>query len=130
MKIELTVKKDKKMTYLQELYNLTLKQKDALDEEDVESLQRLINEKQVFIDKINRIDAEIVQLEENYLEEVNDNCKKLMTAIKEVDEANRQKANYYFQALKEKIGNIRRGKKVYNTYNPAFSNSAFFNKVR
>jgi len=130
MENKLNELKTKKMEYLLNIYDLTLKQKEALEIEDIEGLQRLINDKQVYMLKINQVDQELNQLEERYLKKVDENCKKILSAIIEADNLNRQKADQLFQALKEKIGKVRQGKKVHNAYNPSLANSAFINKAR
>jgi endonuclease III len=122
--------KNEKMEYLNNIYEITMKQKEALESEDLEMLQKLIYAKQAYMDKVDKINETIEQLEEKYISEIDENCKKILTAIRQIDDFNRKKANIIFSVLKEKIGNIRQGKKVYNTYNPSYSNSAFFNKVR
>ncbi|NLT94710.1 MAG: flagellar protein FlgN [Clostridia bacterium] len=122
--------KNKKLEYLNNIYDLTLKQKEALETEDIELLQKLIIFKQEYMDKINQIDEKIEQMEERYIKELEESCRKILAAIIEIDNSNRQKANGFFLILKEKIRKIRQGKKVYNAYNPSFSNSAFINRVR
>jgi len=119
-----------KVEYLTTIYDLTLKQKQALESENIEELQRFIENKQIYMMKIDRLDEEINQLEEKYLGEIDEKCRKILLATMEVDNLNRQTADGIFKSIKEKIGKVRQGKKVHNAYNPSFSNSAFINKAR
>lgn len=122
--------KNKRLEYLNYIYDITLKQKEALETENIEMLQRLIKTKQVYMDRVDKLDTTLNQMEERYIEEIEESCKKILSSIIEIDNSNRHKAIGFFLTLKKKMGEVRRGKKVYNAYNPSLTDSAFFNKVR
>ncbi|KJS19057.1 MAG: hypothetical protein VR72_20160 [Clostridiaceae bacterium BRH_c20a] len=130
MEDKLALLKNKKIEYLKHIFELTSKQRQALVIEDIESFQLLINEKQLYMNKINQLDKELYQLEEGYQEEISESCRGILSTIIEADSENRIMATKIFEAIKEKIGKVRQGKKVHNAYNPSLFNTAFFNKAR
>lgn len=130
MNAKLIELKNKKTECFRQIYQLTLKQKECLALEDIEKLQHLIDEKQLYMDKVDRLDRELEQLEGMFLVEVDENCKNIIASTVQVDKLNRQIADGIFQAIKEKLGQVRQGKKLHNAYNPTLSNSAFLNKAR
>lgn len=130
MNAKLIELKNKKTECFRQIYQLTLKQKECLALEDIEELQHLIDEKQLYMDKVDRLDRELEQLEGMFLVEVDENCKNIIASTVQVDKLNRQIADGIFQAIKEKLGQVRQGKKLHNAYNPTLSNSAFLNKAR
>jgi flagellar biosynthesis/type III secretory pathway chaperone len=122
--------KRQKIDNLKQIYELTLKQQESLLVEDIEGLQKLINEKQMFMDKIDRIDRELEQFENKHQEEEEFDFKKIVKAIMDVDKSNRKAAQEIFHSIKIKVGQVRQGKKVHNAYNPSLANSVFFDKAR
>lgn len=124
------VLKDTKMGYFREIYSLTLKQKEALDTEDLDLLEELISAKQVCMDKIDQLQVEWSQHEERYPEFLEIDHQEVVADIIKVDNLNKQIAAGIFQAIKEKVGQVRQGKKMHNAYNPNLTNSAFINKAR
>ena len=130
MEDKIAVSKSEKIEYLKHLYELTSKQREALVIEDIEGFQRLINEKQLYMNKVDQLDKELSQLEEKSLEEISESCRGILSTIIEADSENRLMATGIFEAIKEKIGKVRQGKRVHNAYNPSLSNTAFFNKAR
>ncbi|MFZ5945230.1 MAG: flagellar protein FliT [Bacillota bacterium] len=114
-----------KLEYLQNIYNLTLEQKKALDANDVDELQRLLDEKQAYINKINLLDFDLKKMGNN-----NNMFQPVLQSIIDVDKENRNAAAEFLFILKDKVGKVRQGRKVHQAYNPYQSQAAFINKAR
>ncbi|MDN5323289.1 MAG: hypothetical protein PWQ67_1743 [Clostridia bacterium] len=122
--------KNRKKEYLQDIYEITLKQKEALKIDDLDELQKLINEKQNYINKINQIDLKLNDLERENQQKSPEHINVILKTIQEIDTENKQMAYKNLLAIKKKIGKVRQGKKVHKAYNPTIVQSAFFNKSR
>ncbi|MFZ7101338.1 MAG: hypothetical protein ACOWWO_01600 [Peptococcaceae bacterium] len=117
---------NRKKEYLQNIYELTLAQKKSLEDHDTDKLQKVIHEKEMVIHKINSINSELNSVKEDNNEEY----RRILKLIMDLDRENRQKADQVLLALKEKLGKVRRGKRAYKAYNPYPAQAAFINKAR
>jgi len=120
--------KNKKLEYLQKIYELTVKQREVLRVDDIEELQKLIDEKQKFIIRIDKLDSKINEIDREA--KTNEEIRNVVQTIIEIDQENNKTANKLFFSIKQKIGKFRQAKKVHKAYNPTLTQSAFFNKAR
>jgi uncharacterized phage infection (PIP) family protein YhgE len=130
---------NKKYSYLKELILLTRAQTEAISEEGMEGLEKLIDEKQVRIDEINKLDRDFrvyvdllkQKLGVNKLDEINNpgliglkelkqitgQIVELINEISALEKENNEKAKNLLDDLGAKIRQIREGKKLNNVYN-------------
>lgn len=138
----------KKHVLLQSILSLTKAQSSQINEDAVEKLQKLIDEKQRVIDDINKLDDEfdvyftrlkanvkINSLDElnaagiesaKHLKEITAGIINLTMKISEVEKENDQKSKELLNKLGEEIKKVNQGKKISKTYaskptnNPAY----------
>lgn len=128
----------KKHVLLRSILSLTKAQYSHINEDSVEKLQKLIDEKQHVIDDINKLDDEfdiyfsrlktnlkINSLDElnaagiegaKHLKEITAEIINLIMEISEMEKENRQKSKELLDILGEEIKKINQGKKVSATY--------------
>lgn len=131
---------NKKYNCLQDMILLSMAQSEAITEEGMDGLKKLINEKQVKIDEINKIDQEfevyfdllkqklgVSKLDEvqssdlkgtKELKQIIGQVMELLNEINEIERQNNEKAKNLLDDLGTKIRQIREGKKLNNVYNP------------
>lgn len=131
---------NKKYNCLQDLILLSMAQTEAISEEGMDGLKKLINEKQVKIDEINKIDEEfavyfdllkqklgVSKLDDiksfdirgaKELKQIIGQVMELLSEINEIEKQNNDKAKGLLDDLGMKIRQIREGKKLNNVYNP------------
>lgn len=136
----LTELSSKKYKLLQEILALTRAQSQTITEEGVESLGRLIGDKQVKIDEINKLDEDFNvyfqrlkrELKVSSLEEMNvpgvagtkelqESIRQIMSLIGEIctiEKENNDRAKELLNSLGTEIKKINQGKKVSSTYIP------------
>ena len=130
-----------KYVLLEGLLKLTLQQADVINEDSIEALEELVDEKQKLIDQISRIDegfntcfsALKKELGINSLDELQRcsppvNMKELqaavgkimelLTSIAELEERNGRKAKELFDSMELEIKKINTLKKAASAYNP------------
>ena len=130
---------NKKYSCLQELILLTRAQTEAISEEEVDGLEKLIGEKQVKIDEINKVDEDfgeyvdllkqklgVSKLDEikrpdlkglKELKQITGQIMELLNEINALERHNNEKAKNLLEDLGAKIRQIREGKKLNNLYN-------------
>lgn len=131
----------KKQGLLQEILDLTRSQTMAVDEEDLEKLQKLIEGKQARIDAIDRLDEEfnvyfqrlkstlkINSLSELdtagspktiQLKEATAGILKLIISIGDVEKVNSEKSQKLLKDMGNDIKKLNQGKKVNSAYTPS-----------
>jgi intergrase/recombinase len=132
----------KKQSFLSGLFELTKRQTEVINEEAVEQLQKVISEKQVIIDRINRLDDEFGEFFSSFktglgvetLEQAADiskltglaelknsvkAVKKLINEIHSLELDNSKKAKEVLDELGREIRKVNQGKKITNAYKPA-----------
>lgn len=127
-----------KQIKLEELLFLTNAQSKAIEEEGIENIEKLLNDKQKKIEEINKNDEEFYvyyeKIKEMYsikniknleasnikgvreLQEVIGNIKKTIQQISELEKENNEKVKKILKDLGEKIRKINQGKKASNVY--------------
>lgn len=130
----------RKMKLLNELFSFTQNQTDAINREDVESLNNLIKDKQKRLDEIDKIDEEFnvyflrlkQTLKVSNLDEIKDQDIKgikelqgiignVMAKIKEIsiqEKQNNIKAQNLLNSIGNEIKKMNLGKKADSGYNP------------
>lgn len=129
---------NKKYKCLQDIILLTMAQTEAISEEGMDGLDKLISEKQIKIDEINKIDEDFEKhlnllkqkLGVNKLDEINnlplkgtkelkqitEQIMELLTEINKLEKQNHEKAKSLLDEFGAKIRQIRDGKKLNNAY--------------
>lgn len=131
---------NKKYNYLKDLNLLVMAQSEAINEDGMDGIKKLIGQKQVKIDEINKIDDDFKvyfdllkqRLGVRSLDEINASDLKgakelkqiigqimeILDEIKTFEKQNNEKAKKLLDDLGSKIRQIREGKKLNNVYNP------------
>lgn len=129
---------NKKYKCLQDLILLTMAQTEAISEDGMDGLDKLINEKQIKINEINKIDEDfgkylnllkqklgINRLDElntsqlkgaKELKEITGQIMNLLAEINKLEKQNYEKAKGLLDEFGAKIRQIREGKKLNNAY--------------
>lgn len=130
----------KKKVLLQGLLELTEAQTKAINEEDIDQLNKLIDQKQLRIDDISKLDEEfgvyfarlkmsqkVSSLDEldmtgvrgaKELKATTSNLVQLITSISIIEKQNSEKSNKLLIELGSEIKKINQNKKVNNVYSP------------
>ncbi len=108
-----------------QILEISIKQSEALKEQDVEKLEQLIREKQIIIDKIDAINKE------RYIEP-DDEEMEILKKAKEISDQNDKEFMRQYEEAKEKVKEIRNNKRVETAYghpyNQAMEEGIFFDK--
>lgn len=124
---------------LQDMLLLTMAQYESINEDRLEGLQKLVSDKQIKIDEINKIDEEfgvyfsrlkqklgvngldeVVMPELKGVDELKQIIKQiveLLSEIQENEQKNNEKARNLLNGLGENIRKIRDGRKLSSVYN-------------
>ncbi len=130
----------KKRGLLQEILDLTRLQTAAVDGEDLEKLQKLIEDKQTKIDAVDKLDEEfnvyfqrlkstlkVKSLSEldasgmpgaSQLKETTAGILKLITAIGDIEKVNGEKSKRLLDSFGSEIKKLNQGKRVNSVYAP------------
>ena len=130
---------NKKYISLKELVLLTRAQTEAISEESMDGLEKLIGKKQVIIDEINKVDQDfgeyvdllkqklgVSRLDEikspnltglKELKQITGQIMELLNEINALEKHNNEKAKNLLDDLGAKIRQIREGEKLNNVYN-------------
>ncbi|HPD01285.1 MAG TPA: flagellar export chaperone FlgN [Acetivibrio sp.] len=141
--IDISSKKD---SCLNEILRLTMAQSEAIKEDGLEVLQKLIDDKQRKIEEINKADEDfnvyltrlkqklgISRLDEinnpgikgvKELQEIISRIIKLVGKISEIENQNIERANNLLNDFGSNIKRINEGKRANNAYNNAYSLNA------
>ena len=131
----------KKQGFLQEIMDLTKSQTAAIDEESLEKLQKLIEDKQAKIDLIDKLDEEfnvyfqrlkstlkinnLAELDAAgspkaaQLKEATAGILKLIISIGDIEKVNSEKSQKLLKDMGNDIKKLNQGKKVNSAYTPA-----------
>lgn len=131
----------KKQVLLQDILGFTKSQTAAIDEESLEKLQKLIEDKQVRIETIDKLDEEFnvyfqrlkSTLKINSLAELDvvgspkaielkaatSGILKLITDIADIEKVNNEKSQKLLKNFGNEIKNLNQNKKVNSAYTPA-----------
>ena len=145
---------EKKKLLMEQIYNISIKQRDYIDKADASSLQKTIDDKQKRINDINKLDKEFqssfTKIKEFYgvdsIEKINSreipnitDLKKIISAIMELtktiyetEKENNQRINGYMDRLKTDIKKINVGKNAMSAYKSTkpTSQSVYFDKKK
>ncbi|WP_265445767.1 flagellar protein FlgN [Acetivibrio straminisolvens] len=132
-----------KIDCLKSILSLTTAQAEAINEEGMDGLSKLIDEKQIKIDEINSLDEKfnecftalkqklgINSLDEagrlgikgaKELQELVSEIMVFLREISEIEKKNKEKANGLLNELGAKIREIREGRRVSSAYSPSAS---------
>lgn len=135
---DLTKITGKKKIYLETILDITKKQQKVIREGNIDRLFKYIEEKQGYIEHINKLDSIFLDKYSIFkkinnarsLEELNlDDCpdlkglknlvediSQLLNEIKENEATNNKEIGERFDKVKEELKNIRAGKKLVNGY--------------
>lgn len=138
----------KKHVMLRAILSLTQAQSAQMNEDGIEKLQKLIDEKQHVIDDINKLDEEfsvyftrlkttlkIKSLDElnasgiegaKHLKEITAGILNLITEISGIEKTNNKKSEELLNELGSEIRKINQGKKVNSTYTAKPVNTASY----
>ena len=94
-----------KQKMLMLLLDYTKMQTAALDNDNLEELSKIIQEKQIIIEQINLLRKEITSKEREILED-----------IAKIDKENQIRFNLNFEEIKKNLKNVRDQKKVHKSY--------------
>ncbi|WP_130805955.1 flagellar protein FlgN [Senegalia massiliensis] len=127
---------DKKIL-LEDFFKLTIVQKKLIENNDIDKLNRIINNKENLIEKINGLDVKFLEIYNNIkeiegiddlsqlsidksylvkLKELTSKCEKLMKSIKAQDDENNTMIKSEFEDIKKNLREIKRGKTTTNKY--------------
>ena len=131
----------KKQGFLQDILDLTESQAAAIDEESLEMLQKLIEDKQAKIDAIDKLDEEfnvyfqrlkstlkinsLAELDAAgspkaaQLNEATAGILKLIVGIGDIEKVNSEKSKILLDYMGVEIKKLNQGKKVNSAYTPA-----------
>lgn len=114
-----------KRELLLQILELTKLQEKALQEEDIELFGKILNDRQILMDKIDNLHKEYPELKLQKEEDV-------LNDIIFIDNMNNKEFKKKFKEVKNKLNQIRSRKKVNNAYNNPYDKSQgegiFFDK--
>ncbi|MGL4799608.1 MAG: hypothetical protein ACRDDX_02110 [Cellulosilyticaceae bacterium] len=114
-----------KRTLLQKILEITQQQEEALDKEDIEAFQTLMEAKQVQIDLLEELHQKQPETKEQKEE-------ALLREIVALDQKNKEQFMRLFEDVKKKLTDIRAKKRVDNVYSNPYDISreegVFFDK--
>ena len=127
---ELSSLTDNKIRHLEEILDITHKQKEVIDRQEIDMLNKYIDEKQKHIDIIDSLDEKFENIYKSIeLNEAIDageayrelrvkiqQAQDVMKSIFEQEKENNRKAKQIMEDLKEKIRAIKIGQKGYQAY--------------
>ncbi|MFW6029190.1 MAG: hypothetical protein ACOCRO_02930 [Halanaerobiales bacterium] len=95
----------------QKLYDLTIRQRDSLDQDDFDSLLIILEEKQKLIEEIEQYNIEEYIKRQSKPAEMLDNIKKLLKKIKELEKENENELRKKQSDLLLKINCLNKNQK-------------------
>lgn len=102
-----------RQTYLKQLLDNTKEQKYLLEIEDMDGFGKLVEEKQLVLDKIEVYNKQ-------HQESLTQSERSLIEEIQKVDAENCKKFESQFEQVKQKLRDIRHSKVGNNTYNTPY----------
>lgn len=131
---------ERKLELFNEIYNITLKQQQDIENNDAENIEALVQQKQTVIDEVDKLDLRFLEgyktLKETLnidkldkidtdkypeLKKLKENVQKIMEIapqIMELESSNKEKLDQIFQRVKNEIKQINLGKKSIKAYEP------------
>lgn len=141
-----------KLSLLNLMLKFTKEQKNFIKEDNIEKVNLIINKKDNLIEKIDSLDIQFLSKfihlkKENNVEDINElniedfpKLKDLKEIIEEIsstlmalsllDEENKTKLKMDLENVKSNLKNIKKGKKVYNSYNKTLNNSILIDEKK
>jgi len=138
----------KKQALLKEMLALTCAQTEAISQENLDELEKLIEEKQLKIDEIDKLDEkfsgyfdelkkltgvrDLAELDVSgmpgvkELKEATEAVLSIVNEISRAEEVNSNKSRELLDKIGENIKKINQGKKVTNAYYPTLPNQPSF----
>ncbi len=114
-----------KLLSLKEMSELTKEQSSAIKDEEIETLDRLIDKKSNLIAKIDLLDLEFSEtvgdknIEHKTLAEIKSQIKKTLKEIKTLDDENNKKLNIAIADMKINLKEVRQGQRAMKNYGNA-----------
>ncbi len=141
---------NKKLVHLNSFLNITLKQRETIEKDDMEELDRCISEKESHIEIIDKLDVLFgdkfnkIKVTNNIqsLNEIDDNAHPYIKQLKEnmtqindilrkiqiVDKQNTDTLNQKFDEVKSKLRQVKQGQKMNKGYNTAAYGTMFIDQ--
>ncbi|WP_058485984.1 flagellar protein FliT [Defluviitalea phaphyphila] len=123
---------EKKRELFNKIYDITAKQREVLKLKDIDTdtIKKLIDKRQEYIDEINKIDEAY-----NLKGVLSEDIKSIIYKIQELEKENIKMLNGHFEALKKEMFNFNKSRNVtksYNMYNKNTYNvgAIFFDRSR
>lgn len=122
--------KEKKVL-LEQMLSLTAKQTNAIRDENFEDLEKILDEKDFLIKKIDDIDLKFKnykskkQIEDQELLNVLSQIDKVLCKIKTLDDVNNKKLSDAMAEMKGNLKEVRQGKRAMNNYSNSDPYQAF-----
>lgn len=125
-----------KLKLLEDIYKLTCDQSLKLDNEEIEDFIKILNSRELRINKIKQLDKryddilnrikkeykinDLTQIDDKQnihtLQSLQDNIHKLLQNIHKVDKINKEKFDIEFSKVKDNMKSIKKGRKVTSSY--------------
>lgn len=121
-----------KLNFLSDLFDLTVKQRYALKDNDLDRLDNLIDAKEKLMEKIDKIDLVLKESRDDNRED-NAEDEKIQVTLKnimEIDRENQSLAQQLFVTFQKKIGQTNNARKFNKAYQSNFPDAMLINKVR
>jgi len=131
---------EEKMDCLQELVEITKRQKDEIGELDLLKIRQSIRQKQEIMKKIDALDEEIKHLSEEpgltkrydteMFNELNTGYKDAVKNLILLDNENRTNMEEEFELIKLKLKKAKEGKKLHGAYSQATTGAMLVNQCK
>lgn len=147
--INLSLQK-KKMLY--EILDLNKKQRQLIEDDKLEEMGELLQNKQTIMDEIDLLDAEFLKLynkvkEDEKIDSINhidinkysnlkdlkstvESINKILEEISKIDKINTSEMKKSLKAVQQNIKNVKNGKKAYKGYNKNQSDSMIIDEKK
>ena len=131
---------EEKMNRLQELVEITKRQKEEIGEMDLFKIRQSIRQKQEIMKKIDALDEEIKHLSEEpgltkryeseMLNELNTGYKDAVKNLILLDNENRANMEEEFEFIKLKLKKAKEGKKLHGAYSQSKTGAMLVNQCK
>ena len=123
---QLSLIKEKK-DLLNEMLLITENQAKITKEEEFEEIEKILDKKDLIIDKINDIDLKLSgsNLEDEKLSDLNSQIKDILNKIKILDDANNKFLSKVTSKIGESLKEVRESKRAMNKYGNSDPYQAF-----
>lgn len=147
----ISITKEKNLL-LNKMHNITKEQKEEIEREDMENLNRIMDQKDSLMKKIDELDLSFITIfsqikKEHSIESIDElslekypNLAELKEGVKEVsstlmtlslmDERNTQAIKERLEQTKTELKKLKEGKKAYKGYNPPMNGSMLIDEKK